>query len=193
MDADEARREAGRCLGCMTGAVIDEDKCASCLTCLRICPLEAVEIARTMLANPVRCQACGACATVCPANAIDLSYWEPSALACPTSAAAGHAVTLLCEHGKDGYPPADHVLRVPCLVRLKPIDLLRLFGRGCRRITLVPCEQDECKYPTAWANIQSVVAYVRKVVGGIRPDVRLDLYPGAGRRQPAGEPAGEEP
>ena len=59
-----ARREAGRCLGCLSGAVIDENKCASCLTCLRICPLEAVRIGETMVAVPARCQACGICASL---------------------------------------------------------------------------------------------------------------------------------
>ena len=198
MNDDEARREAGRCLGCMTGAVIDEVKCASCLTCLRVCPLEAVEIGETMLANPVRCQACGACATVCPANAIELSYWQSTdlGLEAPGAGVVGQgaepAVMLLCEHGTDEHPPADQVLRVPCLVRLKPIDLLRLFRQGFKRITLVPCEQEECKYGTAWPNIQSVVEYVREVVADIRPDLRLDLCLGDSARQPVGELAGEE-
>jgi len=198
MNDDEGRREAGRCLGCLTGAVIDEDKCASCLTCLRICPLEAVEIGETMLANPVRCQACGACATVCPANAIGLSYWEftdlcgdgPGPAVVPQG--VDPAITLLCEHGTDEHPPADQVLCVPCLVRLKPIDLLRLFRQGYKRITLVPCEQEECKYDTAWPNIQSVVDYVRETVTGIWPEAQLDLCLADPVGQPAGESAGEE-
>jgi len=193
---DQALREAGRCLGCLSGAVIDEDRCASCLTCLRICPLDAVQIGQTMSADPTRCQACGVCASVCPANAIDLAYWESGNLGDRLGAApegAEPALTLLCEHRTNGQaPPPGQLLRVPCLVRLKPIDLLGLFRRGYKRLLLAPCEKDECKYGSAWPNIESVVDYVRGIVDRVWPEAQIDLCPPENAKQPAGESPGEQ-
>lgn len=178
LDEASARREASRCFGCLSGAVIDENKCASCLTCFRVCPLEAVQIGEAMFADPVRCQACGVCASVCPANAISLSFWESGDLTAAASAgpeAAASAVALLCEHREDKHVEADQVLRVPCLARLKPIDLLRLLCQGYRCISLVPCEKEECKYGLAWANIEATVGYVRGIMGDACPEGRIDL------------------
>ncbi|MBW1744615.1 MAG: FAD-dependent oxidoreductase, partial [Deltaproteobacteria bacterium] len=39
LSEDLATREALRCLHCYLGAKIDQDKCISCLTCVRVCPL----------------------------------------------------------------------------------------------------------------------------------------------------------
>ena len=197
---DQARSEGSRCLGCMAGAVIDETKCASCLTCLRICPLEAVDMGETMSANPVRCQACGACATVCPANAIALSYWESADLEAalpwvseiPEGTEA--SVALVCEHNRDARAQAAHVLHVPCLVRVRPIDLLWLLRRGYQRISLVPCERDECKYGTAWPNIEAVVSYASGIAARVRDEARIELcLPLPETAEPsAGQPAREE-
>ena len=179
LDEPSARREAGRCLGCLAGAVIDETKCASCLTCFRVCPLDAVKIGEAMQADPARCQACGVCASVCPAGAVSLSYWESADLA-PAGAPAGEVVAILCEYGSDTHVEADQVLRVPCLARLKPIDLLRLFQRGCRHVLLVPCDREECKYGPAWPNVRAVADYVRSLLASAYPAGRIDLCLPAG-------------
>jgi heterodisulfide reductase subunit A-like polyferredoxin len=59
-------------------ARVDGEKCAACLTCVRVCPYEVPVI------NPkgeaeievARCQGCGACAAECPAKAIELQHYE---------------------------------------------------------------------------------------------------------------------
>ena len=55
-------------------SVIDEEKCASCLTCIRECIFSAPFINENGKAEvePVKCQGCGNCAAACPANAIQL-------------------------------------------------------------------------------------------------------------------------
>lgn len=182
LDEAEARREGDRCLGCLAGAVIDTDKCASCLTCFRVCPLDAVEIGEVMTANPVRCQACGLCASVCPAGAISLSYWEGAELTEALQSVPGSvteadgSLALVCRYRAEGGIEATNVLTVPCLARLKPVDVLRLFRQGYRSISLYPCGEEDCKYGAAWRNVQVIADYVRSVVQRVWPEAAIDLY-----------------
>ncbi len=67
--------EARRCLRCGMGAeILFQDKCASCLTCLRVCPygVPYLDETGTIQIPADQCQACGICATECPAEAIVL-------------------------------------------------------------------------------------------------------------------------
>jgi heterodisulfide reductase subunit A-like polyferredoxin len=63
--------------------VVDEDKCALCLTCVRACPHKAMvvdaenEAAKSL---PEACQRCGICVGECPARAIQLPAWSDAAL-----------------------------------------------------------------------------------------------------------------
>ncbi len=171
----EARREGDRCLGCMAGAVIDEADCAWCLTCLRVCPLDAVEISERMYADPVRCQSCGLCAAVCPASAINLSAWEVTLPPVEKGHTETRNVALVCRYG-DVDPPAGHdVLEVPCLGRLRPVELLRLFARGYSRMALCPCVAEDCKYARAWKNVEPLAGCVRAILGKVRPEARIEV------------------
>jgi len=189
LDEASAQREAGRCLGCLAGAVIDEAKCAACLACLRVCPLNAVEIGEEMFANPVRCQACGVCASVCPGNAISLSFWDGEGekeAPAPSAEEAVPALAVLCRHRIDQDVEANKIFSVPCLARLKPVDVLRLFRLGHRTVSLYPCAQDDCKYGSAWENIDSVVGYVRRILRRALPEARLEVCMPEGAGHPAG-------
>lgn len=56
-------------------AVVDADKCAACLNCLRACPHDAIvfdEEARAAVVMTRACQDCGVCRGICPAEAIEL-------------------------------------------------------------------------------------------------------------------------
>jgi ferredoxin len=197
LQEDDARREGGRCLGCLVGAVVDETKCAVCLTCLRACPLDALEIGDAAVANAVRCQACGVCASVCPANAISLSYWAFEDLSVEDlgqlrPARQGATVALACEYAGDQHAAPAEALRVPCLARLKAIQLLRLVRRGYRRILLHPCAKEDCKYGSAWENIESVAGYVQGLLQQCCPEARVEVCLPEAAEQTRGGPAGDE-
>jgi heterodisulfide reductase subunit A len=57
---------------------VDQDKCISCLTCVRACPYSApfVNIDRKAEIAAAKCMGCGICAAECPAHAINLRHFE---------------------------------------------------------------------------------------------------------------------
>ncbi|RMF94930.1 MAG: CoB--CoM heterodisulfide reductase iron-sulfur subunit A family protein, partial [Candidatus Schekmanbacteria bacterium] len=57
-------------------AVVDENKCASCLTCVRTCPYQVPKILdRVAHIEVAQCQGCGTCAAECPNKAIQLLHY----------------------------------------------------------------------------------------------------------------------
>jgi heterodisulfide reductase subunit A-like polyferredoxin len=63
-------------------ARVDGEKCAACLTCVRVCPYEVPVINAKGEAEieVASCQGCGACAAECPAKAIELQHYEDAQL-----------------------------------------------------------------------------------------------------------------
>ncbi len=58
-------------------AVVQPDKCAACLTCVRLCPFNAPRINNYAAEiEPVICQGCGTCAGECPNKAITLQGYN---------------------------------------------------------------------------------------------------------------------
>jgi heterodisulfide reductase subunit A-like polyferredoxin len=59
-------------------AVVQQDKCAVCLTCVRTCPFNVPVIDYKVDAayiDPAKCQGCGVCVSECPAKAIQLKHF----------------------------------------------------------------------------------------------------------------------
>ncbi|MCX7806035.1 MAG: FAD-dependent oxidoreductase, partial [Planctomycetota bacterium] len=75
-----ALAEARRCMSCGAGAIVLEDKCAACLTCLRVCPFGIPVVDGTAEIHSYLCQACGMCAAECPNNAIIMAGFAPDAI-----------------------------------------------------------------------------------------------------------------
>ena len=61
-----------------TVSVVDQDHCAACLTCVRLCPYGVPEVGEDGVAyiEPAACQGCGVCASVCPRKAIALQHYK---------------------------------------------------------------------------------------------------------------------
>jgi heterodisulfide reductase subunit A-like polyferredoxin len=59
-------------------AEVDQETCAACLTCVRVCPYEVPRIdpeAKKAYIEPAACQGCGICVSECPAKAIELHHY----------------------------------------------------------------------------------------------------------------------
>ena len=59
-------------------AQVDQTACVACGCCVKVCPLQAIEIVRGILArvNPDKCVGCGKCAAECPASVIQIREAE---------------------------------------------------------------------------------------------------------------------
>jgi heterodisulfide reductase subunit A-like polyferredoxin len=58
-------------------SVVDQEKCAACLSCVRVCPYNVPTINAEGAAEieVAKCQGCGLCASECPAKAITLQHF----------------------------------------------------------------------------------------------------------------------
>jgi len=59
-------------------SVVDPDRCAACLTCVRSCPFDVPKINDEGVAyiEAAACQGCGICASMCPRKAIKLQHYS---------------------------------------------------------------------------------------------------------------------
>jgi heterodisulfide reductase subunit A len=57
---------------------VDQEKCISCMTCVRICPYRApaMNIDHKAEITAAQCMGCGICVAECPAHAIQLRHFE---------------------------------------------------------------------------------------------------------------------
>jgi heterodisulfide reductase subunit A-like polyferredoxin len=57
-------------------AVVDQERCVVCMTCVRTCPFGVPEVdAQGMIfINPAACQGCGNCASACPRKLIQVQH-----------------------------------------------------------------------------------------------------------------------
>jgi heterodisulfide reductase subunit A len=63
-------------------AVVEGERCAACLTCVRVCPYNVPVINAKGEAeiDPAKCKGCGGCVAECPAMAIELMHFKENQL-----------------------------------------------------------------------------------------------------------------
>ena len=74
-------------------SVVDPDKCAACLTCVRACPYDVPKINEDGAAEieAAMCHGCGICASECPAKAIELMHYKDNQIIAKTLSLFEHA------------------------------------------------------------------------------------------------------
>ena len=72
-------------------AVVEGERCAACLTCVRVCPYEVpvVNVKGEAEIDIIKCKGCGTCAAECPARAIDLMHFTTGQLEAKVGALVG--------------------------------------------------------------------------------------------------------
>jgi len=185
---DLATKEALRCLHCYLGARIDAEKCVSCLTCVRVCPLGIPTTSKMgeITIDPFACQACGVCALECPVRAIDISLDPRTEIAqdikkaMSTSQHSGPVIVGFFDlHGnfdssdvenlRQDYP---HVLPVMVfgLRRIDTSDILKAFECGADGVLLARCPPESDPFPEATDRVKRRMAHARALVEALGLD-----------------------
>jgi heterodisulfide reductase subunit A len=208
---EQAINEARRCLRCGVGVeILFQDKCATCLTCLRVCPYHVpyLDATGTIRIPADQCQACGICVAECPAKAIimrkpfdrrqvteELGHTIKSAA---ESKNKPLIVGFCCQYGLFGTGTLARLWRgakagvsivpVLCVAKVEATHLLSAFETGAEGVFVAGCgEQCARENTTYW--VQQRVAKVRKVLEsiGLEPE-RLQVFAlGATTGDPAEE------
>ena len=145
--------------------VVHHEMCASCLTCVRVCPhgvprfgLDQIECA------PAACLACGVCAAECPAEAIAPAGWENKALLNRLAlalqkgikpemvlfACRGSAVPALEALSASGYtwPLSMAVVPLNCVGRVGEQLILKALSLGAKGVLAAGCHDGNCRSVT---------------------------------------------
>jgi len=193
-DWEAAVNEARRCLRCGMGAeILFQDKCATCLTCLRVCPYHVpyLDDSGTIQIPADQCQACGICVAECPAKAIvlrkpydrrhiteELDYVVKSAA---QSKSKPLIIGFCCQYGLFGTGALAGLWRgakagiwivpVLCAAKVEAAHILRAFEIGAEGVFIAGCGEQCARENTAF--------WVRQRVEKVRRTLaQLDLEPG---------------
>jgi len=202
-DWEIAISEARRCLRCGMGAeILFQDKCATCLTCLRVCPYHVpyLDSSGVIQIPADQCQACGICVGECPANAIvlrkpydrrqvteELEHVLKSAV---QSKFRPFIVGFCCQYGLYGTGSLANLWRgnkagiwivpVLCAAKVEADHMLRAFEMGAEGVFIAGCgEQCARENTTLW--VRRRVEKVRDMLSqiGLDPDCLQDFMLGS--------------
>ncbi len=203
-DWGSAINEARRCLRCGMGAeILFQDKCAACLTCLRVCPYHVpyLDDSGTVQIPADQCQACGICVGECPARAIVLrkpqdrrhidEELDHALKGAEQSKSRPLVIGFCCQYGLYGTGALASFWRqakagiwivpVLCVAKIEAEQILRAFEMGAEGVFIAGCGQEQCaREDTAFWALQRI-GKVRKVLAqiGLEPErlQAFNLYP----------------
>jgi len=198
-DWETAINEARRCLRCGMGAeILSQDKCATCLTCLRVCPYHVPRIdASGTIQIPVeQCLACGICIAECPARAIVLrkpydrrsisDELEHVLKSATESKLKPFIIGFCCQYGLFGTGTLASLWRqakagvwivpVLCVAKVEAEHMFRSFEAGAEGVFIAGCGE-QCARENTAARVRQRVKKVRDALEqiGIEP-VRLHAF-----------------
>jgi formate dehydrogenase beta subunit len=210
-DWETATNEARRCLRCGMGAeILFQDKCATCLTCLKVCPYHVphVDDNGTIQIPVEQCQACGICIAECPAKAIILrkpydrrqitEELEHTLKSASESKFKPFIVGFCCQYGLFGTGTLAGLWRsakagvwivpVLCIAKVEADHMLRAFEMGAEGVFIAGCGEQCARENTAsW--VRQRVAKVRKTLAqiGLEPERLHTFFPDTTDKDPARE------
>lgn len=200
-DWETAINEARRCLRCGMGAeILSQDRCATCLTCLRVCPYHVPYLDDTgTIQIPVdQCQACGICVAECPARVIVLrkpadrrsiaEELEYVLRSMNESKIKPRTVGFCCQYGLFGTGTLARLWRetragvwivpVPCVAKVENDHILRAFEANAEGVFIAGCGEQCSRENTAFYvnqradRIKEVLAQI-----GLEPERLQTFFP----------------
>jgi len=198
-DWEAAINEARRCLRCGMGAeILFQDKCATCLTCLRVCPYHVpyLDASGTIQIPDDQCQACGICVAECPAKAIvlrkpyDRRHIDEELDHILKSAAQSNFKPLIigfcCQYGLfgtgalaglwRGAKASIWIVPVLCAAKVEADHMLRAFEMGAEGVFIAGCGE-QCARENTDFWVRQRVEKVRRILAqiGLEPE-RLQAF-----------------
>ena len=166
-------------MDCGGGAEVLTDKCAACLTCLRVCPLDIPVVTDVARIESTLCQACGMCIAECPANAIIARGRDIGELVERTAAARAKmngdkpkVIAYVCGHHASAaewcgeVEPVEHVAEIylPSTAQLSSAELLHAFENGADAVLVVACPDGTERYPQTAERTRRRVNHARRML-----------------------------
>ncbi|MDQ7784995.1 MAG: hydrogenase iron-sulfur subunit [Desulfomonilaceae bacterium] len=172
-------------------AVRFTDACIRCMTCLRLCPHNAISFVAgagrsTVTASAAACEECGVCVSECPRLVLDLVFFPEAAIESFVDEASRiHGSRPVAVYGcqrspgraasRIGLPPDVLFLTVPCAGRISESVLWATMAAGVQGILVVGCHHGNCasNNGTDWAEARVTAALEKLgVPTGMQPPVQ---------------------
>jgi heterodisulfide reductase subunit A len=157
------------------GVEINQKKCAQCLTCLRICPHQAIFLNAKNRPEivPNACFGCHLCVVNCPALAIESASSAPDRIA--AQAETGQVVVLACQRsaalaaGPLTLPDPVRLISVPCASSAGVHLMLKLLVNGAAKVIVAGCHDGNCRSMNGSTKARKEVSRLL-ALPGIPPD-----------------------
>lgn len=162
---DDAPAEAERCLRCGLGAEVRAEKCAACLTCLRVCPYGAPIMNWRASISEEACQACGICAAACPAGAITVrGLRDVDVRKAIRRVKEKSLVVFVCQRTvcygilpgelEQILPGGAAVIKLPTVKALQVGWILEALEAGAAGVLVVTCPPGNCRHLGGASNLE---------------------------------------
>lgn len=133
------------------GVEIDQEICAQCLTCIRICPHSAIIINENNRPQivPDACFSCHLCVSNCPTYAIKSKTLTNDQIA--QKVEKNKMVILACERsaalaaGNLTLPDHITLIPIPCACRISSDIILKALLNGASKVIISGCHEENCR------------------------------------------------
>jgi len=177
---------------------LDKNRCAVCLTCMRVCPHTAVGFDGAWpVFEAVACQACGTCTAECPMDALQLAGYEDEAMLdqVEKTAAKGLAVFICANSAAKAWQAAEtmgldlpqdlSLIEVPCAGKIDPLYPLTALAKGADGVIVASCPAGACHSleGNTWASLRG------EMLAGMLAQIGLEVERVSRVEAPANGPA----
>jgi len=137
--------------GMDTGVEINQNDCAQCLTCFRICPHSAIILNQKDNPEivPDACFSCHLCVANCPASAIESKEQTTDQIA--GKAQKNTVAVLACERSAAlaamslSLPESISLIPIPCACRISSEVIFKTLLNGASKVIISGCHQENCR------------------------------------------------
>lgn len=176
----EALQEARRCLSCTAGASVEDERCAACVTCMRVCPFGVPAIDDVAFMTSEMCQSCGLCAVECPTRCISIErfYSVGSITERMQNLVEGaekpvRSVEIVCAQDAESRQEltdrlisvnghAKARLPVTCAALVDEVDMMKPYELDVSTVAVKRCS--ECRYHGASNRLSRRVGRTRELL-----------------------------